>query len=78
MRKLQARDIVRVIINAGAHSICAFFADDPYAPALEISFSSIVIEDDRIRIEGERDSDLTFASLLKLSDRRWLVDEAIY
>lgn len=78
MRKLQARDIIRVIINTGNRSICAFFADNPYAPALEISFSNIVIEDDRIKIEGEPGSDLIFASLLKISNTKWLVDEVIY
>lgn len=78
MRKLQERDIIRVIINPGNQSVCAFFADNPDAPAVEISFSSIVIEDDRITIEGERGSGLIFASLLKISNAKWLVNEVVY
>lgn len=77
MRKLQKGDAICVVICDWNNLIYAC-TDSPDIPAVEIKFSRLVIEDDQMKIEGARGSGLIYASLIKISNARWLVDEVFY
>lgn len=78
MKKLQKRDVVSIIIHDWLNLVSVCIAENPDVPFVEIVFSRLVIEDDKMTIEGTRGSGPIFASLSKISNGRWVVDEAIY
>lgn len=78
MKRLQNGDTISIVICDWNNFISACLLDNLYKPVIEIKFSRLVIEDDKMTIEGSIGSDLIYTSLTKISNARWLVNEIIY
>lgn len=77
MRTLQKGDTLSIVIYDW-HNLIYACVDSSGIPTVEIKFSRLVIEDNKMKIEGAGDSGFIYASLLKISNARWFVDEIIY